>query len=317
MDISGKSSFRINDILRSDNLKTQNKIESANVFLESQISCKKANDKVGYQDCYSDLSDDDYPSDHSIVVEGQSHGPDNVSQKEERQKGECPKSRQTPKKYPLLLLVERDYSTPKDASSRLPPNKARKKRSRAAFSHAQVFELERRFSHQRYLSGPERAELAAALTLTETQIKIWFQVGDDKFPSGEDLCHKTIKTPWITSTAQTQVPEDHQMRKCEFFLAIWVSPWSCWAFVRNWSPLCWTIKNDRATRFYLSRRRRILRITNSPKESLLRFGRQLLWGRFFRILLRIFIAEVISSVTFPTCCYCHPLWKCLDRLRRP
>ncbi|XP_073537442.1 homeobox protein zampogna-like [Phyllobates terribilis] len=50
-----------------------------------------------------------------------------------------------------------------------------KKRTRAAFSHAQVYELERRFSLQRYLSGPERADLAAALKLTETQIKIWFQ----------------------------------------------------------------------------------------------------------------------------------------------
>ncbi|RXG54347.1 Homeobox protein Nkx-3.2 [Armadillidium vulgare] len=46
----------------------------------------------------------------------------------------------------------------------------RKKRCRAAFSHAQVFELERRFSHQRYLSGPERADLAQALKLTEQQL---------------------------------------------------------------------------------------------------------------------------------------------------
>ncbi|MBN3271979.1 ZAX protein, partial [Polyodon spathula] len=50
-----------------------------------------------------------------------------------------------------------------------------KKRSRAAFSHAQVYELEKRFNMQRYLSGPERADLAAALKLTETQVKIWFQ----------------------------------------------------------------------------------------------------------------------------------------------
>ncbi|XP_041867142.1 NK3 homeobox 3 [Melanotaenia boesemani] len=50
-----------------------------------------------------------------------------------------------------------------------------KKRSRAAFSHAQVNELERRFSTQRYLSGPERADLAGALKLTENQVKIWFQ----------------------------------------------------------------------------------------------------------------------------------------------
>ncbi|XP_016417259.1 homeobox protein zampogna-like [Sinocyclocheilus rhinocerous] len=53
--------------------------------------------------------------------------------------------------------------------------KSSKKRSRAAFSHAQVYELEHRFNLQRYLSGPERADLAGALKLTETQVKIWFQ----------------------------------------------------------------------------------------------------------------------------------------------
>jgi len=58
-------------------------------------------------------------------------------------------------------------STLDDASSLL---RTRKKRSRAAFSHAQVFELERRFGHQKYLSGPERADLAQMLKLTETQV---------------------------------------------------------------------------------------------------------------------------------------------------
>ncbi|NWU11340.1 NKX31 protein, partial [Cephalopterus ornatus] len=49
------------------------------------------------------------------------------------------------------------------------------KRSRAAFSHSQVIELERKFSRQKYLSAPERAHLAKNLQLTETQVKIWFQ----------------------------------------------------------------------------------------------------------------------------------------------
>uniref|UniRef100_A0A8D0EFV1 Homeobox protein Nkx-3.2 n=1 Tax=Salvator merianae TaxID=96440 RepID=A0A8D0EFV1_SALMN len=76
------------------------------------------------------------------------------------------------------LLSEEDEASPVGsapiaASTAVP--KPRKKRSRAAFSHAQVFELERRFNHQRYLSGPERADLAASLKLTETQVKIWFQ----------------------------------------------------------------------------------------------------------------------------------------------
>lgn len=52
---------------------------------------------------------------------------------------------------------------------------ARKKRTRAAFSHVQVFELEKRFARQRYLSAAERSELARILKLSETQVKIWFQ----------------------------------------------------------------------------------------------------------------------------------------------
>lgn len=35
--------------------------------------------------------------------------------------------------------------------------------------------MEKRFSSQRYLSTPERVELASALSLSETQVKTWFQ----------------------------------------------------------------------------------------------------------------------------------------------
>ncbi|XP_031161006.1 homeobox protein Nkx-3.1 [Sander lucioperca] len=51
----------------------------------------------------------------------------------------------------------------------------KQKRSRAAFTHLQVLELEKKFNHQKYLSAPERAHLAGTLRLTETQVKIWFQ----------------------------------------------------------------------------------------------------------------------------------------------
>ena len=53
--------------------------------------------------------------------------------------------------------------------------KTRKRRPRALFSSAQVYELERRFSLQRYLTAHERDQLANMLHLTGTQVKIWFQ----------------------------------------------------------------------------------------------------------------------------------------------
>ncbi|KAK9409617.1 homeobox protein Nkx-2.8 [Crotalus adamanteus] len=50
-----------------------------------------------------------------------------------------------------------------------------KKKRRVLFSKAQTLALERRFRQQRYLSAPEREQLAHLLRLTPTQVKIWFQ----------------------------------------------------------------------------------------------------------------------------------------------
>ena len=54
-------------------------------------------------------------------------------------------------------------------------SKSRKRRPRALFSHAQVYELERKYAMQKYLTANEREQLANMLRLTETQVKIWFQ----------------------------------------------------------------------------------------------------------------------------------------------
>lgn len=50
-----------------------------------------------------------------------------------------------------------------------------RRKPRVLFSQAQVYELERRFKQQRYLSAPEREHLAQLLKLTSQQVKIWFQ----------------------------------------------------------------------------------------------------------------------------------------------
>lgn len=52
---------------------------------------------------------------------------------------------------------------------------AQRRKRRVLFSQAQVYELERRFKQQKYLSAPEREHLASMINLTPTQVKIWFQ----------------------------------------------------------------------------------------------------------------------------------------------
>ncbi|XP_041793428.1 homeobox protein Nkx-3.1 [Chelmon rostratus] len=68
-----------------------------------------------------------------------------------------------------------DKSCPSMSESSSFSSTGKQKRSRAAFTHLQVLELEKKFNHQKYLSAPERAHLASSLRLTETQVKIWFQ----------------------------------------------------------------------------------------------------------------------------------------------
>ncbi|CAF2104885.1 unnamed protein product [Rotaria magnacalcarata] len=55
------------------------------------------------------------------------------------------------------------------------PFVSQKRKRRILFNQGQIYELERRFKQKKYLSAPERENLANILQLTPTQVKIWFQ----------------------------------------------------------------------------------------------------------------------------------------------
>lgn len=53
-----------------------------------------------------------------------------------------------------------------------PEKDAKKKHTRPTFSGQQIFALEKTFEQTKYLAGPERAKLAYALGMTESQVKV-------------------------------------------------------------------------------------------------------------------------------------------------
>ncbi|KAM6164989.1 homeobox protein DLX-4 [Rhynchocyon petersi] len=68
---------------------------------------------------------------------------------------------------------------PSERHLQTPVKKLRKPRT--IYSSLQLQHLNQRFQHTQYLALPERAQLAAQLGLTQTQVKIWFQNKRSKY----------------------------------------------------------------------------------------------------------------------------------------
>ncbi|XP_065213031.1 homeobox protein slou-like [Planococcus citri] len=81
-------------------------------------------------------------------------------------------------------------------------NSGKPRRARTAFTYEQLVALENKFKTTRYLSVCERLNLALSLSLTETQVKIWFQNRRTKWKKqnpGMDVNSPTVPPPPPTS----------------------------------------------------------------------------------------------------------------------
>ncbi|GIY73559.1 transcription factor LBX1 [Caerostris extrusa] len=78
-------------------------------------------------------------------------------------------------------------------NNRQQPKKKRK--SRTAFTNHQIFELEKRFLYQKYLSPADRDEIAQSLGLTNAQVITWFQNRRAKLKRDMEELKRTSSIP--------------------------------------------------------------------------------------------------------------------------
>ncbi|CAG9540158.1 unnamed protein product [Cercopithifilaria johnstoni] len=103
--------------------------------------------------------------------------------------------------------VVRLSTTPGPNSMCLSPNSLslNKKQSRPTFTGHQIFMLEKKFEQTKYLAGSDRAQLAQELSMSESQVKVWFQNRRTKWRKKEAADNALVKRgETLDSTGHSQ-----------------------------------------------------------------------------------------------------------------
>ena len=91
----------------------------------------------------------------------------------------------------------------------------RKRKNRTAFTAHQIYELERRFSSQKYLSPADRDRISNELSLSTAQVITWFQNRRAKQKRDAEEMKNDITAAKSLSSAVSS-DENDQMSNCSF-----------------------------------------------------------------------------------------------------
>ncbi|KPP73935.1 H2.0-like homeobox protein-like, partial [Scleropages formosus] len=97
------------------------------------------------------------------------------------------------------------------------PQTYKRKRSwsRAVFSNLQRKGLEKRFEIQKYVTKPDRKQLAAMLGLTDAQVKVWFQNRRMKWRHSKEAQAQKDKEKEQADKSLTEADQKEQESECE------------------------------------------------------------------------------------------------------
>ncbi|XP_071949057.1 NK1 transcription factor-related protein 1-like [Antedon mediterranea] len=135
---------------------------------------------------------------------------------------ECYKDSQVYDDDPRELIdVDDNESTKSDSANeddgdeksrkrkRIDDKAGKPRRARTAFTYEQLVALENKFKTTRYLSVCERLNLALSLSLTETQVKIWFQNRRTKWKKQNPGMDPNAPTTHATTPIPASLPSNY------------------------------------------------------------------------------------------------------------